>query len=59
MEKPYWEDKEYSFLVIKNVSFFPVIREQILRILTVCFVIALYMHWVINVVGIFGIQTVD
>lgn len=58
MEKPYWEDKEYSFSVIKNVSFFPAIREQILRILTVCFVIALYMHWGIDAVGIFDIQTV-
>ena len=59
MEKPYWEDKEYSFFSHKKCEFFPCHKGADPEDLTVCFVIALYMHWGINAVGIFDIQTVD
>lgn len=56
MEKPYWEGKEYSYFSHKKCEFFRVIRMQIRMILTVCSVIARYMPWVRNAVGISGIR---
>ena len=68
MEKPYWhrtescgahragESKNILISAIRNVNFFRVIRMQIRMILTVCSVIARYMPWVRNAVGISGIR---
>ena len=50
--------REKSILIsaIKNASIFHAIRMQIRMILTVCSVIARYMPWVRNAVGISGIR---
>ena len=48
--------KNILISAIRNVNFFRVIRMQIRMILTVCSVIARYMPWVRNAVGISGIR---
>ena len=56
-EKPYWEGKEYSFYNHKKCEFFLAMKLQIRKILTACFVIALYMLWVVNVEATLNTQS--
>ena len=56
MEKPYWEGKEYSYFSHKKCEFFPCHKNADPDDLTVCSVIARYMPWVRNAVGISGIR---
>ena len=51
-KKEFWEDKEFSFFVTKIVSIFRATRQRIRRILIVCSVTVLCMHWEINVAAI-------
>ena len=56
MEETIEKGRNILISAIRNVNFFRVIRMQIRMILTVCSVIARYMPWVRNAVGISGIR---
>ena len=57
-EKPYWEDKEYSFFSHKNCEYFPCHeKEKIRTILTVCSATVPCTPWAANAVVISNILT--